>query len=109
MFFLKAQDYFINKILTKLYFNDIYFIWLPFRKQNTMAKDDKTYVVNEQTLDMYMGAQMSVSPHYDAKTYLGQSSFLIEKQSASFLTDYVNGEISLSEKAEQMMPDFLHI
>lgn len=74
-----------------------------------MVENKNTHVIDEQTLEIYMGAQMGVAHKYNANTYLGGNALIIEKQSASFLDDYVNGTVSLSPQAEQLLPDFFII
>lgn len=72
-----------------------------------MVENKETYVIDEKTLETYIGAQMGVSGKYDADTYFGSNALVVERQSAHFLKDYINNRVTLTPEAEQLLPDFL--
>ena len=56
----------------------------------------KTIVVSQQGIDV----------NYDPKTVFGGYARVVEDQSAAFLEDYLNGEISLEPGTEELMHSF---
>lgn len=66
-------------------------------------------IFDKDLLLMYMGAQDGVPSHYDTKNIFGQNYLVIEKQSAGFLKDYLNGEISFNDEALELLPMYFRI
>ncbi|MBP5698147.1 MAG: hypothetical protein J6W96_01290, partial [Alphaproteobacteria bacterium] len=69
----------------------------------------KIEFIDKKLLTMYKEAQESVPLSYNHKTYLGQNSLAVEKQSADFLHSFIEGQISIADDAYDVMREYLAV
>ncbi len=71
-----------------------------------MPKSNNVRYYSKDLLHTVVVSQQGLDVNYDPKTFLGGYARVVEEQSAAFLEDYLNDEISLEPGTEDLMQDF---